>query len=90
MSNELDRAGGWPQDDVGLRSVLADEIQVHRRQFGERDAAIARKGDGLEKRLWQDDRRSTVQVDTALEPRDVRDEISKIAQTPLADGGARC
>src|SRR6266852_5823447 len=38
-------AGRRPRDDVGLRAIRADEIKIHRRQAGEREAFVAREGD---------------------------------------------
>src|SRR6266571_5084652 len=79
------RSGCRPGDYVGLRTIAAYEVQIHRRQAVERDAFVARERDRLQKDLRQHDRRAAVQIDAAPEPRDVRDEIPEVAQAAVAE-----
>src|SRR5205814_10673332 len=78
-------AGGRPHDDVRLRTILAHEIQIRGRQLREGDAAIAGERDRFQEDLRQHDGGAAVQVHTALEPRDVRDEVAEIAEAALAE-----
>src|SRR5580765_3706462 len=51
-------ARGRTRDDVGLRPVHADEVQIHRCQVRESDPLVAAERDGLEKHFREHDRRS--------------------------------
>jgi hypothetical protein len=77
------------RDDVGLRPIGTQEIKVDRRQLGERDATVAREGDGFQENLRQDHRGSAVQVHATLQTRHVRHEVAKIAQAAFAECRAR-
>ena len=84
-------AGDGARHDVGLRTVAADEVEVHGRQALETmRAVIARERNGFQEHLREHDRRSAVQIDAVFEPRDVRDEVAEVAQAALADRGTRC
>src|SRR5688572_31758398 len=79
------RSRGRPVDDIRERPVVPQEIQVHRRQAVERAAVVARDRDGLQEHLGQHHRGAAIQIDTALQTRDRRDEILEIAEA-----GGRC
>src|SRR4029079_1226993 len=48
-------AFGWASDDVGLRAIKAHEVDVDRREIGERPALVARERHGLEEHFRQHD-----------------------------------
>ncbi len=75
-----------------MGAVLPDEIQVDRRQAVQRSALIAGQRHRLQEHFRQDHGGPAVEVDAPFEPRDVRDEVPKVAQAPLAErraGGIR-
>src|SRR5438067_7321481 len=80
-------AGGRTSHDVRLGTIVADEIEIHSREPGERNASIVRERDRLQKDLRQHDGRSAVQIDAAFQPGDIRNEVAEITETAFTNRG---
>lgn len=74
-----------PPDNILIRPVLEHEVEDGRSEAFEPDPLVPDKGDGFEKDLGQENRRSDVDMDTALESADKGGEGEKITKGPLAD-----
>src|SRR5687768_8002842 len=81
---------GRPGDDVRERSVVAEKIEIDCGEPLERAALVSYQCDRLEKHFGENDGRSAIEVHAALEPRDHRRKIAKVAQACVAERRTRC